>query len=61
MVLGYLPRLLHGDPAELKRFEEVYEKIGIPSLLLALATAHTWAYTGLRRSSGWPSRAKPGY
>ncbi|BEP16678.1 CopD family protein [Pyrofollis japonicus] len=45
IAFGYLPRLLRGDPYELKRFEEVYEKIGIPSLLLVLATG---AYMGLQ-------------
>ncbi|MCE4601939.1 MAG: hypothetical protein F7B18_02015, partial [Desulfurococcales archaeon] len=39
ILLGYVPRMLRtGSFSELDSFEKVYEKIGMPSLLIAVVT-----------------------
>ena len=45
IALGYLPRLLRGDTESLEEFESVYERIAVPSLLLAVVAG---VYMGLR-------------
>ncbi len=48
ILLGYIPRVLRtGQMKPLKEFEEVYEKIALPSLLVAVATG---LYMGIKWS-----------
>ncbi len=50
ILLGYVPRMLRtGSFSELDSFEKVYEKIGMPSLLIAVVTG---VYMAL--ALGWP-------
>ena len=60
ILVGYVPRLLaSGSFRELEAFERVYEKIGLPSLVIA---ALTGIYMALKISSPseWLSTREPG-
>ncbi|BAA81462.1 hypothetical protein APE_2447 [Aeropyrum pernix K1] len=53
IVLGYLPRFIAtGDFRHLEQFESVYEKIGMPSLVIAAVTG---LYMAVKL--GWPEGA----
>jgi putative copper export protein len=54
LALTVLPRVLkHKSPSELLRFESAYERIGIPALLIQVATGLWLAHTFVPNVSQW--------
>ena len=54
LALAVLPRILRErDPAALVRFESAYERIGIPALLIQVATGLWLAYRLVPEVSQW--------
>ncbi len=60
LALGFLPRALAvGDPRIVLGFEERYERIGIPALLVQIVTGLVLAYRYLPDPASWFSFATP--
>ncbi len=54
LAIGFLPRALkHRDPEIINRFEETFEKIGIPALLTQVATGLYMAWFFGQGFLGW--------
>lgn len=60
LALAVLPRVLREkSPAELLRFESAYERIGIPAMLVQVATGIWLAYRMVPDVSQWAAFANP--